>query len=267
VLANPAGITPASLNVGLAAATGALLCRVDARTLIQPDHVRRCADILVARPDVAVVGGQQVATPRGVDARSRGMARALNNRLSMGGASYRSAGVSGPTDTVYLGAFRTADLREVGGWDERFPTNQDFDLNRRMAARGVVWFDVGIRSDYLPRTDLGSLYRQYHRFGRWKVRYWRVSGDKPLGRQRRLLALPLVPLGVTALVGLRRPAAMVPLVALGAAGLAGVDEAGSHEPAPVAVRAWAVVAMGTVAVAWWLGVLREAATALSRDVP
>ncbi|MEQ1786633.1 MAG: glycosyltransferase, partial [Acidimicrobiales bacterium] len=241
ILTNDAGITPASLNLGLAAAAGAVLCRVDARTIVQPDHVSRCVEVLTTRPDVAVVGGSQVAEARGRDARSQGIARTLNNRLSMGGASYRSGGTSGPADTVYLGAFRTDELRASGGWDERFPTNQDFELNRRMGTIGQVWFDAGIRSGYLPRAELGALYRQYVRFGRWKVRYWRISGDAPLRRQRRLLALPVVPLLLALVVALRRPAALVPLAAIGAVVLAGIDEAGSSAQAPPRVRALSLI--------------------------
>ncbi|MDH4335598.1 MAG: glycosyltransferase, partial [Chloroflexota bacterium] len=227
VLHNSQRSTPSSLNRGLAEATGEILCRVDARTLVQPDHARRCAERLAGDPRVAVAGGSQVAVPRGPDARAEGIARALNNHLAMGGAAYRSGGTSGPTDTVYLGAFRTAELRAAGGWDERYPTNQDFELNRRMGRRGVVWFDAEIASGYTPRADLGDLWRQYHRFGRAKVRYWRTSGDRPLRRQRVILALPVVPLVMAVLVVGRKPAALVPMGAVAILGLAAVDAVGA----------------------------------------
>ena len=45
-----------------------------------------------------------------------------------------------------------ATCAPIGGWDERLPTNQDFELNRRMAPHGVVWFDASLRSGYLPRA-------------------------------------------------------------------------------------------------------------------
>ena len=50
-------------------------------------------------------------------------------------------------------AFRTAELRAHGGWNEQLPTNQDFDLNRRMGAHGLVWFDARLVVGYEPRDE------------------------------------------------------------------------------------------------------------------
>ena len=46
---------------------------------------------------------------------------------------------------------RTSDLRAAHGWDEQLETNQDFDLNRRLATRGTVWFERSLCVGYLPR--------------------------------------------------------------------------------------------------------------------
>ncbi|HVX17870.1 MAG TPA: glycosyltransferase [Acidimicrobiales bacterium] len=196
VVQNPARSTPSNLNMGLAFARGSYICRVDARSLIPPGYVRTCVGVLAAHPDRAVVGGAQVAVPPQPGAVGEGIARALNNRYTMGMSRYRRGASSGPSDTVYLGFFRTEDLRAIGGWNERFGTNQDFELNRRMSTRGSVWFDDSIPVGYIPRATLGDLYRQYRRFGEWKVRYWRETGDKPQPRQ--LAALAALPVGALA---------------------------------------------------------------------
>ena len=149
-----------------------------------------------------VTGGAQVAIAVDDSARSVGIARALNNKYAMGGSRYRSGADSGPCDTVYLGAFRTAQLRSAGGWDEYFETNQDFELNRRLGRAGVVWFDSRLEVGYVPRQTITALWRQYHRFGRWKVRYWRRTGDRPQRRQ-------LVPMIVTPVAALAAVATVV----------------------------------------------------------
>jgi glycosyltransferase involved in cell wall biosynthesis len=249
------GGTPANLNVGLAAATGTVLCRVDARSRIPPDYVRRCVEILTARPDVSVVGGSQVAIATGDDARSFGIARALNNRWGMGLSRYRRGAGSGPSDTVYLGAFRTAELRAVGGWNREFATNQDFELNRRMAEQGLVWFEAGLPVGYVPRPDLRSLHRQYRRFGAWKVRYWRRTGDRPRPRQLALLvgvpaAVTAALAGVVATRGARRAGLVAGLVA------AAVFVEGRGSPGPgggARVHAWSFAALVTVAAGWLEG--------------
>lgn len=258
VLSSPDGATPSNLNVGLAHATGDVLCRVDARSRIEEHHIRTCVEVLQARGDVAVVGGAQVALARDDSSRQIGIARALNNPYLMGGALYRRATASGPTDTVYMGCFRVGQLRDAGGWDTRMPTNQDFDLNRRMAAVGLVWFDDRLRSGYLPRTSLRLLWRQYVRFGRWKVRYWRTSGDRPLPRQWALLAgPPTLLLTVVAVLMLVEGSAW-PVLLAALLGVGVVDAVGSPGRAPLPARLWSVAASMVIAGGWWAGAALEA---------
>ncbi len=190
VLHCAAGDRSSNLNVGLAAAATPILVRVDARSRIPSHYVRRCVEVLDERGDVAVVGGRQRAVTADGGAVSVGVARALNNRWAMGLSRYRRATTSGAADTVYLGAYRTAELRAAGGWRTDLAVNEDFDLNRRLAQNGMVWFDALLTVDYLPRSSLPALARQYWAFGLGKSRYWAVSGDRPRPRQLALLAAP-----------------------------------------------------------------------------
>lgn len=260
VILNDASGTPANLNLGLRRARGTILCRVDARSRIPRDYVRRCAALLRDRPDTAVVGGAQVAVPPSDTAVGVGIARALNNRWGTGWSRYRRAAASGVSDTVYLGAFRTADLHRVGGWDPVLGTNQDFDLNRRLSSDGgLVWFEAGLPVEYVPRSTLGDLYRQYVRFGRWKVRYWRHRGDRPRPRQVALLVgVPLIGATAVAAVASVPPGARSRVV-LGAAVAAVVFEAaGSRRPrGGLAAHGCALLATSAVAVGWLGGAWRE----------
>jgi glycosyltransferase involved in cell wall biosynthesis len=258
VVHNHRGSTPSNLNFGLALAEGEFLCRVDARSVIPSDYIERCVAVLDHRRDVAVVGGAQVARARTQASVDLGVARALNNRWGMGLARYRRGSSSGPTDTVYLGAFRMADLREQGGWNEKLPTNQDYELNRRMGERGVVWFEEDLEVGYLPRQSLRSLFAQYRRFGRWKVRYWRMTGERPASRQLVLLSVPFVAVagGVAWLVSVPRPVRRG--VAIGAALAAGFEVGGSNDPAaPVPAHVVSFAASVMIAVGWLSGVWSE----------
>lgn len=255
VVSNPRRNTPSNLNVGLQRAHGAYFCRVDARSRIPPDYISRCVALLDARPEVVAVGGAQVAAARRPTPLEIGIARALNNRYGMGLSRYRRGAASGPSDTVYLGFYRCPQLREIGGWDERFATNQDFDLNQRIAALGVVWFEAGLEVHYLPRRDLRSLFLQYSRFGRWKARYWRATGNRPQPRQLGLILLP-IPLALGAVVWFRRrrhpwrdgvPVALALGAAYETAGVSGPS--GGPTSRAVSVAASAVVAAG-----WLTGV-------------
>ena len=60
LLENAGGSRTVGLNRAIAVATGEFVVRVDARSLLAPDHVRRCVARLAADPTVGAVGGHQV---------------------------------------------------------------------------------------------------------------------------------------------------------------------------------------------------------------
>lgn len=259
VVENPDRRTPSNLNRGLLWADGEVLVRVDARSRIPDGYIRRLTALL-DDPAVAVAGGTQWAVPPHDSVAGRGIARALNNAFAMGLSRYRRRGAaSGPTDTAYLGVFRVDDLRAVDGWAEHLDTNQDFDLNRRLAERGAVWFEAGLPVAYLPRSTVGQLFAQYRRFGHWKAASWRGRGARPRPRQLLLLAAPaLLAGGATAVIWRAGARGAIALVGAAATGALAVDHVGSAgEPAPAAVRLAAIEANGAVAAGWLCGVLGE----------
>lgn len=258
VVMNRAATTPSNLNAGLARARGEIVARVDARSRIERHHLRTCVEVLEERSDIAIVGGAQIARARDGRAVSIGIARALNNRWSMGFSRYRRATASGPSDTVYLGTFRTAQLRTVNGWDERLLSNQDYDLNQRMSAMATVWFEASLATAYLPRPHLAGLWSQYVRFGRAKAFYWRVTGEGPELRQWSLMIAPPVVLCAGLAVALVSQHLVPTLVCMGlcaAVGLLAVDEFGSRGSRPsVSSRVRAISAMMAIGFGWLWGV-------------
>ena len=249
--------TPGSLNLAASLVTTEFVARVDAHCRIPPDYLDRIAFVLESRSDVAVTGGQQVAVPSAPGVVPTGIARALNNRLIAGWSRYRRGG-HGEADTVYLGALRTSELRAVGGWDERLPTNQDFDLNRRMSSRGLVWVVPDLPVEYLARPTLRDLARQYWRFGSWKVRYWRLTNDPPRLRQIALLVLPVV-IASGVVAALKLGSSLVSLAATTALLALALEAAGTAGPrGGLLARFSALAAAAVIALGWWLGVMTEA---------
>jgi len=211
VVHNPVGTTPAALNLAIAAARHPVIVRVDAQSRVPSDYRDRVVALLAGTGAVNV-GGRQVA--RGQRGVSVAIAAAMNARLGHGGASYRSGGRGGPVDTVYLGAFRADALHAVGGYDERFTTNQDAELNERLRrAGGTVWLDPALEVTYLPRRSLRALARQFANYGRGRAM---TARRHPGSLSRRQLAAPTLVLSLLgALMVL--PWSVVPL-ALWAAG-------------------------------------------------
>jgi len=185
VVANPSGRTPTALNLAIAASRGDLVARVDAQSVLPPGYLQQAA-VTLERTGAANVGGVQ--NPVGDEGMQRIIALAMRSPFGAGPASFRGHGHEGPVDTVYLGTFTRAALEAVGGFDESYIRNQDYELNWRLREAGLtVWFDPTLVVDYRPRPTLKKLASQYFQYGAWKRR---MLLKNPRSLRLRQLAAP-----------------------------------------------------------------------------
>jgi hypothetical protein len=123
----------------------------------------------------------------------RGIAAAMASRLGAGPARFHVGGRAGWVDTVYLGAYHTDDARAVGGYAEDVGVNEDAEFAIRMGERGGIWFDPSIRSSYVPRSTVGTLAKQFYRYGRSRAL---TSRRHPREVRVRQLVAPALVLGM-----------------------------------------------------------------------
>jgi glycosyltransferase involved in cell wall biosynthesis len=191
LLENPGGIVPTGLNKAIQAAHGEVIVRADAHTDFAPNYVRRCVELL-SSADAASVGGVQRAV--GSNYISWTIAHATMSRFAAGDAKFRYAEKPAWVETVYLGAWRKQTLMELGGFNERWVVNQDYELNHRLRkAGGRILLDPELRCEYRVRSTLRALARQYFRYGFWKVNTIRAYPDSLRWRQ---LAAPALVAGI-----------------------------------------------------------------------
>ena len=191
LLHNPRKIIPTAMNLGLAAARGEVVLRMDAHSAYPPGYIDQCVDLL-RTSDAQNVGGVIEAT--GTSYVGRAIAVAAMHPFGVGDAHYRIATKQRYVDTVYPGAWRTATLRQLGGFAEEWEANEDYELNVRIReAAGRILLNPAIRCRYFVRENLGALSRQYFRYGYWKVR---TLKRHPWSWQSRQLAAPLLVLSL-----------------------------------------------------------------------
>lgn len=168
LLDNPKKIQAAALNVGIQKAKGEIIIRMDAHNTYAPDYVRCCVELLLST-GAANVGGLQRAV--GTHYVSEAIAITITNPFGIGDAHFRFAEKEMWVDTVYLGTSRRSTLEALGGFDEEWAVNEDYELNYRLRkAGGKILLSPKIRCWYYVRPSLWKLAIQYFRYGFWKVK-------------------------------------------------------------------------------------------------
>ncbi len=191
IVDNPATTTPAALNAAIRAASGDIVVRCDAHSVLPPDYVA-ISEQIMADTGAVNVGGIQRATGTGL--LQTAIAMAMTSRLGVGDAKFHYGGEAGPADTVYLGVFDRKALVDAGLFDETLIRNQDYELNIRLRQNGgLVFFDPRLAVEYRPRASLGGLAKQYFQYGAWKRI---VHRRHPESIRLRQLAAPLFVLGL-----------------------------------------------------------------------
>jgi succinoglycan biosynthesis protein ExoA len=172
LLENPARATPVALNIGLRAARGEMVCRMDAHTRYPGDYVALGYERL-RRGGAEHVSGPQL--PRGEGTWSRRAALALTSRLGTGEADFRRLGQNEiEVESGFTGMWRRSTLIEQDGWDEDWPNDQDSELAARIwSSGGRVVCIPGMAAEYTPRDGLWRLARQYRRYGYYRAKTFR----------------------------------------------------------------------------------------------
>jgi succinoglycan biosynthesis protein ExoA len=167
VLRNPSRIVPTAMNIGIAAARGGIIARVDAHTTIAPDYIRVGVETL-QRTGADNVGGPMHAVGGG--RWGTAIALAMGSRFGIG-AYFHFATDDREVDTVYMGMYPRAVFERIGLFDEELVRNQDDELNYRLRkAGGRIFLTTRMRSRYRNRQRLKTLGRQFYQYGWWKVR-------------------------------------------------------------------------------------------------
>lgn len=167
VVDNPRRVVPAALNVCLGHVSSALVARMDTHAEYAPDYLETVVAALTQDPALGGVGGAMTTAGRGPWGSA--IASTLSRPFGLGGARHRVGGAAGPIPHVFSGCYRTEVLREVGGWDERFHANEDFETDTRIVQSGrTLWLEPAATSTWFVRDTPAALALQMWRYGYYK---------------------------------------------------------------------------------------------------
>jgi succinoglycan biosynthesis protein ExoA len=217
VVTNQLPNIPVSLNMGLAAARGQWLVRVDAHSTVPPTYV---ADLVARLREGRWAGVGGVKPGVGITPAGRAIAAAMGSRFGVGNSKYHYATTELEVDHLPFGAYPVDLLREVGGWDENLVANEDYELDYRLRQRGGrLLLDPRVVIAWQCRQSVPDLYRQYVRYGKGKAD---VAMLHPASLSARHVVAPALVawLALAALRAGRHPAQAALMVAPYVAGVA-----------------------------------------------
>ncbi len=160
LLQNPGRIQSTALNIGVRAASGDYIVRLDAHSAYPRDYLNSTLETSL-RTGCDNVGGLFVTQRRGGSYNASVIQALTTHKFGVGDAGYRTGAQEGPADTVPYGCFRRELFDRIGLFDERLVRAQDYEMNRRIiAAGGCIWRNPAIHVRYFPQPDFISFIRK-----------------------------------------------------------------------------------------------------------
>jgi glycosyltransferase involved in cell wall biosynthesis len=235
---NPQRIVSSALNIGIRAARGNIIIRMDAHVEYPPDYISGLVAWL-ERSGADNVGGACVTRAANGTAMARAIALSLSHPFGVGNSQFRLGTTEARrVDTVPFGCYRREVFGRIGLFDEELVRNQDDEFNfRLLRAGGSILLVPGIVSYYYARSSLRQLFRMYYQYGYFKPLVIRKVHAIMTVRQLAP-ALLLSAVLVTTILAVMVPAARpLPLFVVGgyAAALAAAASTGLRHGVRVAV--------------------------------
>jgi len=165
MLDNPRRIQPAALNIGIGAARGEILVRMDAHVVYPPNYI---TDLVAALLETGAgnVGGVLVTVPANETAIARAIAVAMSHPFGVGNSLFR-IGVKKPqwVDTVAFFCCRRETFERVGLFDEA-ALDEDSEFNTRLIqSGGRILLVPNVVCHYFARASLRQIARMAYQYG------------------------------------------------------------------------------------------------------
>jgi glycosyltransferase involved in cell wall biosynthesis len=167
-LGGPGINTPAAMNIGIEAARGSIVAKIDGHGWINDTFVADAVAILEKEADVGCVGGRVIPVVEN-DA-ERSVAYARFSVLGVGGGIYTASKQLQYADTVQCGVYRREALVDAGGFDAALAFGEDEEANYRLRQAGWrIVLQPSMEFHYRVRPNALALFRQYFRYGGARV--------------------------------------------------------------------------------------------------
>lgn len=169
LLDNPKRIAPTALNIGIRAAKGNIILRLDAHAKYPSDYFTVLVNKLQST-EADNVGGVCNTLPAKDTNVCKAIAYAMSSSFGMGNSHFR-IGTDHEmwVDTVPFGCFRRDIFDKIGLFDEELVRNQDDEFNGRIIRHGgKILLLPKVVVDYFARDSVSKTAKMFYQYGIFK---------------------------------------------------------------------------------------------------
>lgn len=206
LLDNPNRIVPYAMNIGIRAAKGEILIRLDGHASYPENYISELVRWHGLLPDAWDIGG--VCETRVVNSNtvSESIAKVMSDKFGVGNSAFRT-GVNADyieADTVPFGSYKSFVFDKIGLYNEKLARVQDIELNKRIKrAGGKIYLVPTIHCVYIPRDNYKDFFLNRYKTGYWVIKTCFITKTvKNLGLRHFIPACFVLALILPLLIGL-----------------------------------------------------------------
>lgn len=184
LLNNEKRIVPPAMNIGIRAAKGDIIIRLDAHAIFPENYI---SELIIALENLKAdnVGGVCRTLPVKNTPVCKAIAYVLSSSFGMGNSQFR-VGTKKivEVDTVPFGCFKRSLFNQVGYFDEDLIRNQDDEFNGRIIKNGGrIYLLPHLVIDYFARDSIKKVWRMFYQYGLFKPLVNKKLGSPATVRQ------------------------------------------------------------------------------------
>lgn len=167
VLRNPKHILASGWNIGIKAAKGEYVIRIDAHAIAYSDFIQKSVETMM-NVDAVCVGGKLIT--KTIQDSNRAISKVFSSPFGVGNSSFRVSNTAGYADTAVYGLYCKSIFDEVGYFDEKYARNQDLQMHSHIRKHGgKFYFNPEIQCEYYARNTIKKMIRQAFGNGKWNM--------------------------------------------------------------------------------------------------
>lgn len=167
ILNNEKLILSSGWNIGIKAAKGEYVLRIDAHSTIAPNYIEKCVETML-RVDAVGVGG--ILVTESLSGGDEAVPLILSSPFGVGNSIFRVSGKEGYADTASYLLYKKYIFEKAGYFDEKMVRNQDIEEHSRIKkAGGRLYFNPEIVATYYSRNTVKKMLKQAYGNGQWNM--------------------------------------------------------------------------------------------------